>query len=308
MENTQNYQYSRINVIHKKTEPYEIIIAILLPLLGISISFIYNYMGAAITLIGLWIFIKHFLGKSTFITRFIPEHHLSLKLLTFTRTDNNKKNLLLLLPEIFYKSELSPKLEKFYTQYFYIYTFSVATTLFWLVLKSYFPAQIYFLAGNVLLFLLQIIFFFLYSTVQSQMKIHSILLNQKILDHFNKSNDLNNLHILLKPENSIGCMNQIINTAQNQFNNSNTIVINVSPYASSCVKVITEEGVILLNEYEFVNTVQKLNLPSASNRYYLSELLPFRNHNFFGVSFACASDHDCSHDLQRFIKEIAETD
>lgn len=305
MENSQNYQYNRANLTHKKTEPYEVIIAIVLPLIGISISFMYNYIGSALVIAGLWIFVKHFLGKSTIISRLLPDQHLSLKLLSYNKTTEVQKNILLLLPEIFYKSKLSSNIEKLYIKYFYIYTISTVLSIFWLYSKIYMPSMSIFLIGNLILFVLHVIFFFLYSFVQSKLKVHSLVLTQPIINYFNQTNDINNLHILIKPENAQHCMNDFIEQNSQRFNRANTVVVNLSPYCSQYNNVIMEEGMLVMNEYfEYQNTIQKLNLMTTTNRYYLSDLLPFKANDFFGISFACSSEVDYRSDLHKLLKDI----
>jgi len=305
MEKTQNYQYNRVNVTHKKTEPYEVIIAIVLPLIGISISFMYNYIGSALVVAGLWIFIKHYVGRSTFVSRFLSEQQLSLKLLIFNNKTEAQKNILLLLPETFYKSKLSQSIEKLFSKYFYIYIFATAITVFWLYAKTYLPSISIFLIGNLILFLLQAVFFFLYSMVQSSMKVHSLLKTQPIIDYFNMDEDTKNLNILIKPENAQNCLYDFIEQNTQKFNGANTVVINISPYCSDSNTAIMEEGIVTMNEYfEYQSLIQRLNLPSKSNRIYLSGLLPFRNNDFFGISFACSSDMDCCNDLHKLLKEI----
>jgi hypothetical protein len=306
MENRRNFTTQKLGLTHKKTEHYEVIGALLLPLIGMSISFLYHYLGAAFVILGLWVFIKKFLGRSTIISRFFPEDTLYTELLTFNKRSKAKQNTLLLLPKQFYQSGAGDTLDRFFHGYFYIYTFSTVAAVFWLYSKSFINNSQIFLPGTIVLFVIQAGFIFTYFFVHFKLKHKPLALTEKIISHFDTADDLENLYILIKPDCcSIDYIEDFIDRYRRQLHPDNTVVVNLSPACSAVTSGILEEGVIVIHEYsEFTSLLQKLNMPVVANKTYMSDLLPFIHHEFSGFSITCAGENRAVEDIYAIMEEL----
>ncbi|MFP4547727.1 MAG: hypothetical protein ACLFQM_06305 [Fidelibacterota bacterium] len=302
MEKHIQYDDQQQEIRYRKTNPYEVIIAVLLSMIGLSISFMYNFMGAALAVLGLWIFVKHFLGRGTLITRFLPAAMTLVRCISFQPVQEDRKNLLVLLPRQFYQPRLTPGFEKFYHHFLYIYTFSTGFSIFWLYIKPYLQNDVLFLIVNICLFGVMATFIVLYLSLQWRLNKKGALVSEKILNRFLKDNKIKNLHLLIKPD--VNSLTQLVNyiEEQEQFRPDNTIVMNVDRNLNDTVNIVLEEGVILVRKYLEFNHLT--GFPRKINRTYCSDLLPFTNSGFAGFTVKANADAGVAGDIYRIAEEV----
>jgi len=290
-----------------KTEPYEVIIAVLLPMIGLSISFLYNFMGAALAVLGLWIFVKHFLGRSTIITKFLAKSTARLKQITLTPRRETPKNIILLLPKQFYQPEISRGFKKFYHILLYSYTYATGFSILWMYVKIHINRELIFLSVNILLFLVMATYLAVYLKLQSKLHQNSRPLSEKILTKFLNEKEIVNLNILIKPEQDT--FSVLRNYSQNQvdFSPSNTRVINIDPLLEPETAIVLEEGVVMVKEYSAFNHLPGLTGTAAvSNKIVLSDLLPFQNQGFSGFTIKAGTNDERGEKLYQIVAQASK--
>ncbi len=294
MNNKQYYTSKNIKLNYKKTEPYEIIISSICISFAIFLSTWFSFVGAALVVLGLWIFTKHYLGHPTIVTKFLQKNNIETQFFTFNKTSEAKKNLLVIIPEKFFISQTNSFLLKIFQFYLIFYLIITGLSIFWLYSKDLMQNNSLFYFGNSILLIIQIIFLIFYLLVNKKLYTSQSNKIDSILEFFKTENNIDNLHIFIKPNiKTISGITEFIQENNQQLTPQNTYILNISNFLSEKITAITQEGVIILNEYENHLTKKslELNLPIETNKIYLSDLTPFINAGYTGLTITIANDN-----------------
>lgn len=300
---TSNINNATNNIIlnYNKSEFWEIIAAILFAITGIIISCYYPYLAAALTVLGLWIFIKHNLGSSTIISRFFKNQQTETQIFQSEKTNESSKNRLLLVPEEFYSNTLSQSSKNAYKFFQFAYIFVTGATVFWLYSRDIMGSQILYYAGNGFLLLIQIIFLLTYLSFRKKM--NSEVRETDFSSFVENFNDVENLHILQKPaRGTISALRDFIENNTYNLTSQNTLVVNISKYIDDRISIVSGEGIIVFHAYEnqLRSKANSMMLNEVENKVYRSDLMPFTMAHFQGISLEFGKDE------KENIKNLAE--
>ncbi len=286
----KNLDHRSINLTASNAEIYELYIAVLLPIIGIGVARGYAYLGAALAVLGLWIFVKHYLGRESLIGKLFPKKKITTDYYQSTQESREQKNLLLLLPRQFYLSGVSKFVRQLFQFYLYAYTFSVVATIFWLYSKHLIQQQSLFWQVNAVFIIVQLIYLCLVIFIEKRLRDQPIDLFPSVLDKFRSAETINNLHILITPGNR-SALNSFIHDNEHPLATTNTFVVNLSPFCHSTLQYIKEEGIILVHDNE-VRNVPDMDIAETDNKMAISDLIVFKNNSFPGLSLIPAEKTD----------------
>ena len=295
MKDSEGYSIKNISLLYKKTEPGEIVFASMVISCGIILSVWLSYLGAALSVLGIWIFIKHFLGQSTFASPFLPAHNVKTDLFTFQGTA--KKKILLLLPESFYKPKY--RYEKFYTNFLFFYTIVSGLTIFWLYSKDLMPDKRLFFFGTAFLLLVQISFLIIYLCFQKRLYGKAVQ-SAEVIDFFSMVKVPTNLQVLIKPNlKGVSYLTNFIQEQNQELCQQDSYIINVSKFLSEKFTFFSEEGVIILKEYDknIPGKVKEFDFHIKQNKSYISDLIAFTNEGYSGISVSLGNNQQENHDI-----------
>ena len=91
MEKKQTEVLKNIEINYKNNTNIEVYAVLIINLFGVATSFNFSYLGVAFFIIGLWVFIKHFLGQSTIVLRFLKNKRCLTQLFIFPKVSDSKK-------------------------------------------------------------------------------------------------------------------------------------------------------------------------------------------------------------------------
>jgi hypothetical protein len=274
-----------IELTFKIAQPWTIVIAATIIMAGLIISLWYAFLGAALNLLGLWIFLRHNLGRSTILSGILPGKKVTATLCHPYEETDVKKNLLLLLPKKFYGPNLTAPLFKLYQIVLFLYVYLSAGSILWLYSKNMVNTPGLYTISIGLLMGFQLFFIFLHLVCEKNKykNTHEIEL-QTLLEQIQP---IPNLYVFIKPDaKNISALEDFRNQIEDRFQPQNTLVVNVSSFTAQHFAVLDKEGIIILHEYNnpLIAKAKRMNLKQLANKRYLSDLLPFKNRGFAGIS------------------------
>ena len=286
----------------------EIYCSIILIIVGIITGILYSFIGAAISLLGIWIIVKYFLGQKTIITSILPKK--TFKNVIGKRPVNlneNPRNILIIIPQ---KQYIRNMLTDSFNIVIKTYLFLSIMTSICLYFGDQFSNTLYFSILSVF-FVIQLIFAVYYFIREKQLykngKEQNIL--EPILEKL--KNNPNNINIQVLLTNHLDKSLEGINHYINNFfdYDKKTLIINISQFIYPQMTYFSKEGIIYSRDIdEFIeNTCKSFSsdeLCRMENKFYLSNSYPFMLHNYPSVTIAQSSKTQSLDEFVNFIYQL----